>query len=103
MMLAAAMDPASGAGQATTFSATVGSGQEFVWRTFQFNDEVEELSNLIFNKTLRGMATFLVCGNNVARLIKQLKPQRMRFQTYLLLLRLEQLKLERMRWLQFLV
>jgi hypothetical protein len=73
-MYAAATDPGLGAGTGTTFNATVGSGQEFVWRKFQFNDSVEEVNNLIFNKTLRGCASFLVCGNNVARLIKQLKP-----------------------------
>ena len=73
-MVVAAFDNA-GAGAATTFTATVGTGQEWVWRKYQFIDQVEEASNLIFNKTLRGNATFMIVGNNVARLIKQLKPE----------------------------
>ena len=73
-MYIAANDNDNGAGAATTFNATVGSGQEFVWRKFQFNDAMEEASNLIFAKTLRGQGSWIICGNNVARLIKQLKP-----------------------------
>ena len=74
-MYNAATDLYNGAGQGTQFNATVGSGQEFVWRKFQFINNVLELSNLIFNKTLRGAATFIVAGNNVSRLIRQLKPE----------------------------
>jgi hypothetical protein len=70
-MYAAATDAADGAGS-KSFDATVGAGQEFVWRKYQFNDTVEAISNAIFSKTLRGVCTFLICGNNVARLIKQL-------------------------------
>jgi hypothetical protein len=72
-MYAASIDAVNGAGN-KSFDATVGAGQEFVWRKYQFNDTVEAISNAIFSKTLRGVCTFLVCGNNVARLIKQLKP-----------------------------
>ena len=32
------------------------------------------LNNNIFDKTKRAVANFIICGNNVARVIKQLKP-----------------------------
>lgn len=65
---------AAGAGTAPTFSTTVGNGQEFVWRKYELINNIEKGSNLIFSKTLRAMATFIVCGNNVAALISQLAP-----------------------------
>ena len=73
MMLEAA-EGALGAGAAPTFNATIGSGQEWIWRRLMFIDNIEAGSNLILSKTLRGMANFIVCGNNVARLIRQLAP-----------------------------
>ena len=73
-MYTASIDSVNGAGQATTFTVTPSSSQEFVWRKFQLNDAMEQTSNLIFNKTLRGFGSFIICGNNVARVIKQLKP-----------------------------
>ena len=73
MMLSAAQGT-DGAGAAPTFNATVGSGQEWIWRRLMFVDNIEAGSNLILSKTLRGMANFIVCGNNVARLIRQLAP-----------------------------
>jgi hypothetical protein len=73
MMLQAATG-SLGAGAAPTFNATLGSGQEWIWRRLMFIDNIEAGSNLILSKTLRGMANFIVCGNNVARLIRQLAP-----------------------------
>ena len=73
-MYLASIDSVNGAGQGTTLTLTPSSGEEFVWKKYQFNDQVEQTSNLIFNKTLRGSGTFIVCGLNVARVIRQLKP-----------------------------
>lgn len=56
------------------WSATVGQGQEWVWKKYQFIDSIISGSNNIFAKTLRGVASFILCGNNVARVIRQLKP-----------------------------
>ena len=63
-----------GAGAAPSFNATLGSGQEWIWRRLMFVDNIEAGSNLILAATLRGQANFIVCGNNVARLIRQLAP-----------------------------
>lgn len=68
---------AEGAGAATpvsTWDASVGTGQEWLWKKYEFLNFVEEGSNNIFAKTLRGFASFIVCGNNVARVIRQLAP-----------------------------
>jgi len=73
LMLNAATSSA-GAGAAPTFTGTLGSGQEWIWRRLMFIDNVEAGSNLILAATLRGQANFLVVGNNVARLVRQLAP-----------------------------
>jgi len=73
LMLGAATG-SGGAGAAPTFSGTLGTGQEWIWRRLMFVDNIEAGSNLILAKTLRGQANFIVCGNNVARLIRQLAP-----------------------------
>lgn len=57
-----------------TWSATVGSGQEWLWKKYELIDRLEYGSNNIFAKTLRAMATFIICGNNGARVIRQLEP-----------------------------
>lgn len=54
------------------WAAAPSAGQEWVWKKLEFIDRIEEASNAIFSKTLRGMCNFLTCGNNVARVIKQL-------------------------------
>ena len=74
LMNIAATDLKNGAGQASNFDGTVQSGQEFVWRKYQFLNNVLQASNLIQSKTLRGIGNFIVCDLNVARLIQQLKP-----------------------------
>lgn len=56
----------------TEWDASVGSGQEWLWKKHEFLDRIEEGNNNIIVKTLRGMASFIVAGNNVARVIKQL-------------------------------
>jgi hypothetical protein len=67
-------DASVGAGIAPAFSGTLGSGQEWIWRRLMFIDNIEAGSNLILAATLRGQANFIVAGNNVARLIRQLAP-----------------------------
>ena len=42
------------------------------WKKWELVDRFEEGSNNIFSATLRGEATFILCGNSVARVIKQL-------------------------------
>jgi hypothetical protein len=73
-MYSAAVDPVNGAGTAPDFDASLNIGQEWLWRKYMFLDSIEAGSNLIFAKTLRGFASFIVCGNNVARVIRQLAP-----------------------------
>jgi hypothetical protein len=70
-------DAAEGANAADPFgtlSLTVGSGQEWLWKKYHLLDFIEKGSNNIFAKTLRAHATFILCGNNAARVIKQLEP-----------------------------
>jgi hypothetical protein len=73
MMLDAAQS-AEAAAPIGNWSATVDSGQEWLWKKYEFLDRVEKGSNAIFAKTLRGMGNFIVAGNNVARVIRQLEP-----------------------------
>jgi hypothetical protein len=42
------------------------------FKKHEFNDRIEEGNNNIIEQTLRGLATFILAGNNVARVIKQL-------------------------------
>lgn len=69
----AGTDTYYGAGTIPTFAANPGSGQEFVWRKYQFIDYLLNGSNLIFNKTLRAVGNFIIADNTTARLIRQLK------------------------------
>ena len=56
----------------TTFDASVGVGQEWVFRKHEFNKRIEEGNANIIEKTLRGLASFIIAGNTVAALIRQL-------------------------------
>jgi len=58
----------------TTWDCTLRSGEPWIWRKHEFKDRVEEGSNNIFDKTKRAVANFIICGNNVARVIRQLQP-----------------------------
>jgi hypothetical protein len=70
------MDDASyGSGAAATitaWNAVVGSGKEWLWIKHEFLDRIEEGNNNIIEKTLRAMATFIVAGSNVIRVLRQL-------------------------------
>lgn len=68
-------DAAQSAGAAsaiTAWNAKIGSGQEWLWKKHEFLDRFEEGNINIIDKTLRAVANFMVVGNNVARVIKQL-------------------------------
>jgi hypothetical protein len=54
------------------WDASIADGQEWIWHMHQIKDRFESGSNNIFAKTKRGVATFIHCGNNVARVIRQL-------------------------------
>lgn len=56
----------------TAWNAAINTGQEWLWKKQEFNDRVEQGNVNIIERTLRGMATFIVAGNNVARVIRQL-------------------------------
>jgi len=42
------------------------------WKKSEFKDRIEQGSNNIFEKTKRGVASWIHCGNDVARVIRQL-------------------------------
>jgi hypothetical protein len=68
-----AASSASGAATApTSWNAAIHSGQEWLWHKYEFLDRLQEGSNNIYQKTKRGVANFMICGNNVARVVKQL-------------------------------
>lgn len=72
--IVAAAEGTGAADTAGTFDAGIGTEREWVWHKFRFLDIIEKASNNIFAKTLRGQASYIICGNNAARLVRQLKP-----------------------------
>jgi hypothetical protein len=56
----------------TSWNAAIHSGQAWLWHKYEFLDRLNEASNNIFDKTKRGVANFIIAGNNVARVIRQL-------------------------------
>jgi hypothetical protein len=54
------------------YAITPSTGETWIWKKFQVLDHFEAMNNAIIAKTLRMMGTFLVVGNNGARLLKQL-------------------------------
>lgn len=68
-------EAAASAGAATTvtaWDARPSEGEAWFHKKVEFLDRIEQGSNFIFEKTKRGIATFMHCGNDVARVIKQL-------------------------------
>lgn len=68
---------ATGPDAATTpgnWNSQFTSGQEWLWHKYNFLDFVEKASNNILSKTLRGHASYMIVGNNGARVIRQLAP-----------------------------
>jgi hypothetical protein len=68
----AACDVTNAASYITSWNAAINSGQEWIWKKNELNDRFEMGNVNIINKTLRAVATFIVAGNNVARVIRQL-------------------------------
>lgn len=56
----------------TAWDAKPGLGEPWLWKKVEILDRFFEGDNNIFEKTKRGRATFIHCGNNVARVIRQL-------------------------------
>lgn len=67
---AASSDDAAAA--ITTWDARPSQGEPWIWKKEELLDRFEQGSNNIFEKTKRGVATFIHCGNNVARVLRQL-------------------------------
>ncbi|MFX0206315.1 MAG: hypothetical protein ACFFDT_10025 [Candidatus Hodarchaeota archaeon] len=67
-----AAESVDAATQVTDWDARPSQGEAWFHKKVEFLDRIEQGSNAIFAKTKRGIATFMVCGNNVARVIKQL-------------------------------
>jgi len=59
----------------TSWNASIHSGQAWLWHKYEFLDRLIEGSNNIYKKTKRGVANFMVCGNNVARVVRQLSQE----------------------------
>lgn len=57
-----------------TFSATPSTGEPWIWKKYSFVDFVEKANQNIIAKTLRMQCTFLIVGNDGARIIRQLQP-----------------------------
>jgi len=70
------IDTAAGSDDAaagiTTWDARMSQGEPWMWKKEELLDRFEEGSNNIFDKTKRGVATFIHCGNNIARVLRQL-------------------------------
>lgn len=60
------------AAQVTDWDARPGIGEPWLWKKSEFKDRIEEGSNNIFEATKRGVASWIHCGNDVARVIRQL-------------------------------
>ena len=73
LMIGAASD-ALAADAVTNWSAAIHSGQAWALHCREFTDRLIQGSNNIFKKTLRGVGNVCICGNNVARVLRQLLP-----------------------------
>lgn len=71
-MIVAAGSSSNAAAPVTNWDASIHSGQAWLWHKYEFLDRLIEGSNNIYDKTKRGVANFMVCGNNVARVVRQL-------------------------------
>lgn len=71
-MIDEAAEGADAATQVSDWDARPSQGEAWVFKKLEFLDRIEQGSNAIFDKTKRAVANFMICGNNVARVIKQL-------------------------------
>lgn len=72
LITAAAEDTTNSAGYIGSRTLTPGSGDQWVFKKMELLDDIEKGNNLIITKTLRGSASYIIAGNDVARVIKQL-------------------------------
>lgn len=66
---------AMGANAATAigpWDASFADGQSWFWKKFEFINSVEKGSNNIITKTKKAVGNFIVCGNDIKRVIVQL-------------------------------
>jgi len=54
------------------WDARPGLGEPWLWKKVEIKDRFEQGSNYIIEKTKRGIGNFIHCGNDVARVIRQL-------------------------------
>lgn len=71
-MIVAAGTSDDAAPSTTVWDASIHSGQAWLLHKYEFLDRLIEGSNNIYKKTKRGVANFMVCGNDVARVVRQL-------------------------------
>jgi len=71
-MIADAAEGALAADPIASWAANPTSGQEWLWKKYEFLDRIESGSNNIFNKSLRAFGTYILAGNNTARVIRQI-------------------------------
>ena len=74
--LTAILAAATGASAATavgTWTGTPSTGESWVFKKYEWLDKIEVGNNNIISATKRAYANFIICGNNVARLIRQLE------------------------------
>lgn len=64
----ATVDPATAI---TTWDGTPSAGEPWIWKKEEFTKYIEEGNNNIITATLRGAATFILAGMNVAKVIRQ--------------------------------
>jgi len=73
-MMVAAADDDDAAESNDNWNAAIHSGQAWALHCREFTDRLIQGSNSIFKKTLRGVGNVCICGNNVARVLRQLTP-----------------------------
>ena len=60
------------AGHMADWDARPSEGEAWIWKRNEIIDRIKAADNAIFKKTKRARASFIVCGNDVARVITQL-------------------------------
>lgn len=71
-LIANAAESVNAATPIGSWSGAPVSGQEWLWKKYEFIDQIEKGNQYIIQKTLRAQASFIIAGNTVARVIKQL-------------------------------
>jgi len=74
IVAASKLSAAAAGGNLGAYSSSPSTGETWIWKKFQFMDWVEKANNAIIAQTLRMQCTWILVGNNGARLIRQLSP-----------------------------